>query len=273
MLRFFFLCWFMPVLLFPAIGLARAQTPNEQAAYTALYYTPVAGLPPLFPSMDTSSRASGSSLVLHGRVGEMQRRDGLSLKTMGAGIEAPMGHWTLSGTVAYLSASCGPDWAGDPDCDGDIMFGANVTRTLMIKPIGEPPPAPKGKRPSRSSTNEVFLLGFEGSAGFSPRQGEQALALSAGVPLALAIRNGDTRIIPFITPGIGYGRMGNVDYYDDGVTASYGSIAPMLGGGLGLQFGKSGIGATLGFQKVFKSDGGTTQFGLGMTWQGLTASR
>ena len=271
MLRFFHLfCWYMPVLMLIAGTPVRGQTPAEQSAYVALYYTPVAGLPPLAPGMDTTSRNSGSSLLLHGRIGEMQRRDGLSLKTMGVGIEMPMGHWNLSGTVAYLSASCGPDWAGDSDCDGDIMLGASARRTLLIKPIGEPPPTPKGKRaaPSRSS-NEVFLLGFEGSAGFSPRQGEQALALSAGMPLALAFRNGDTQFIPFITPGIGYGRLGHVTYDENLPDASYGSLAPMLGGGIGLQFGKSGVGATLGFQKVFKSDGGTTQFGVGMTWQGL----
>jgi hypothetical protein len=275
MLRFiFWVCWFMPVLMFLA-GTARAQSAGEQSAYVALYYTPVAGLPPLVPSMDTSSHSSGSSLVLHGRLGEMERRGGLSLKTMGVGIEMPMGHWNFSGTLAYLSASCGPDWAGDSDCDGDIMLGASARRTLLSSPIGEPPPAAKagGKRPSKPSNNEVFLLGFEGSAGFSPRQGEQALALSAGLPLALSFRNGDTRITPFVTPGLGYGRLGHVTYDEELPDASYGSFAPMLGGGIGVQFGKSGVGATLGFQKVFKSDGGTTQFGVGMTWQGLTSSR
>ena len=40
-----------------------------------------------------------------------------------------------------------------------------------------------------------------------------------------------------------------------------------------LKFCKSCVGATLAFQKVCKSDGGTTQLGLGMTWQGLTSSR
>ena len=99
------------------------------------------------------------------------------------------------------------------------------------------------------------------------------MALSAGLPLALALRNGDMHIIPFITPGLGYGRMGHVVYDEDVGESSYGSIAPMLGGGIGVQFGKSGVGATLGFQKVFKSDGGTTQFGVGMTWQGLTSGR
>lgn len=273
MLRFiFWLCWFMPVLMFIA-GTARGQSAGEQSAYVALYYTPVAGLPPLAPSMDTSSHVSGSSLVLHGRLGEMQRRGGLSLKTMGVGIEAPMGHWSFTGTLAYLTASCGPDWAGDSDCDGDIMLGATARRTLLSRPIGEPPAPAKGKRPSRPSNNAVFLLGFEGSAGFSPRQGEQALALAAGMPLAIAFRNGDTRILPFITPGLGYGRLGHVSYDEDFAETSSGSLAPMLGGGVGLQFGKSGVGATLGFQKVFKSDGGTTQFGVGMTWQGLTSSR
>jgi hypothetical protein len=47
----------------------------------------------------------------------------------------------------------------------------------------------------------------------------------------------------------------------------------MLGGGFGLEFGSSGLGATVGFQRVLKSSGGTTQLGLGLTWQGFTASR
>ena len=268
----FWLCWYMPVLMFLA-GTARAQSANEQSAYVALYYTPVAGLPPVAPSIDTGSRRSGSSFTLRGRVGEMSRRGGLDLKTMGFGVELPMGHWSLGGTLAYISASCGPEWLGDSDCAGDVMLGATARRTFLSRPLGDAPAPVKGKRPSQPSSDERLLVGFEGSAGFSPRQGEQALALAAGIPVAIAIRNGDLTIVPFVTPGLGYGRLNNVNYEGDEFNTSHGSLAPMIGGGVELQFGKSGVGATLGFQKVFKSDGGTTQLGVGMTWQGLTSSR
>jgi hypothetical protein len=272
MFRILFLCWFIPVLMFVA-GTARAQTASndQQSAYVALYYTPVAGLPPLAPSFDTSSHNSGSRVVLQGRYGQMNRGGELWLKTMGVGVEIPMGHWNLAGTMAYLAANCTPDWRDVHDCTGDIMLGATARRTFLNRPLGDSPAPVKGKRPARPPNDESFLVGFEGAVGFSPRQSEQALALSAGVPVALAFRNGDVRILPFITPGLGYGRLGHVIFEDEDAYTSHGSILPMLGGGLGLEFGKSGVGVNLGFQKVFKSYGGTTQLGLGMTWQGLTS--
>ena len=137
MFRFNFsvICWFMPVLMF-LVGTARAQSANETSAYVALYYTPVAGLPPLAPSADTSSRRSGSGFLLQGRMGEMSRRYGLNLKTMGLGVEFPMGRWNVGGTLAYISASCGPEWANDSDCAGDIMLGGTARRTLLSRPLG-----------------------------------------------------------------------------------------------------------------------------------------
>jgi len=268
MFRIPYACWlsltFTFLLSVPALG----QSANEAAAYVALYYTPVAGLPPLAPSTDTSSHPLGSGLVMQGRLGQMSRRGDLTLRTMGVGVELPVGHWSMSGTLAYLSANCGPDWAGDNDCAGDIMIGASARRTLLRRPLGDAPPV-KGKRGAQQSNDQQFLVAFEGSGGFSPRLGEQALALAAGLPLALSFRNGDMHFVPFITPGLGFGRMGNVVYTGDDFATSHGSLAPMLGGGIGLEFGRSGIGTTLGFQKVFKSTGGTTQLGLGMTWQGV----
>jgi hypothetical protein len=271
MFRLSYVCWlsltFTFILGVPALG----QNANEAAAYVALYYTPVAGLPPLAPKTDTSSHPLGSGLVMQGRLGQMSRRGDLTLRTMGFGVELPVGHWSISGTLAYLSASCGPDWAGDNDCASDIMIGASARRTLLVRPLGDAP-AVKGKRSSQTS-GQQFLVGFEGSAGFSPRLGEQALALAAGLPVALAFRNGDVRFLPFITPGLGYGRMGNVAYFQDEFKTSHGSLVPMLGGGIGTEFGRSGLGATLSFEKVFRSTGGTTQLGVGMTWQGVPMTR
>jgi hypothetical protein len=80
------------------------------------------------------------------------------------------------------------------------------------------------------------------------------------------------RIMPFITPGLGYGRMGHT-VYDDEPPTSYGTYTFLVGGGVGLQFGRSGLGTSLSFQKVLNGEGSATQLGIGMTWQGLTARR
>jgi hypothetical protein len=99
------------------------------------------------------------------------------------------------------------------------------------------------------------------------------MAVAAGLPTALAIQSGTVRIMPFVTPGVGYGRLGSVAEFEDEPPAAHGGIAFMIGGGLGLEFGASGIGANVGFQRVLKSAGGTTQLGIGVTWNGVTSGR
>jgi hypothetical protein len=162
-------------------------------------------------------------------------------------------------------------WAGDTDCAGDIMVGGSVRTTLATKPLGGAAPPPRQKRGSRATRpahDNSLLVGFDGSLGFSPRQGEQALAIAGAVPTAIVLTRGDLKILPFLSPGLGYGRLGNVSYFEDEPPRAHGAMAFMLGGGVGLEFGRSGIGASVGFQRVFKSSGGATQLGLGMTWSG-----
>lgn len=241
---------------------ARAQSADEQSAYVALVYTPVAGLSPLAPFRDSDWR-TGQRVTFQGRFGHMSRRGGLSLNTMGVGVELPVQRWRLSGTMAYLSASCGALWAGETDCSGDVMFGASARTILTTSPLSG---GTGTRRGTARSNDDAFTVGFEASAGYSPRQGESAMAIAGSFPSGVVIRNGDIRIAPFLAPGLGYGRLGHVAYIDDDVATSHGSVAFMMGGGLGLQFIRSGIGVTAGFQKVFKSDGGATQLGLGVRW-------
>ena len=259
-----------------ALNTSRAQSADEQSAYVALIYTPVAGLPPLPPVSDSLGRTGASGVSLLGRLGHMSRGGGLSLNAFGVGVEVPRGRMRLGATLAYMSASCGAAWDGDSDCAGDIMLGGSV-RTLLTNRVvgqGNPPPPVKGKRaPARASNEPRLMVGFDGSVGYSPRQGETAMAIGAGIPTALAFQSGTVRITPFITPGIGYGRLSNVAYFEDEAATSHGTFALMLGGGLGLEFGTSGIGANVGFQRVLKGHGGTTQLGIGMSWQGLTSPR
>jgi|SRR5687768_4003021 len=257
-----------------AVNTSAAQSADEQAAYAALIYTPVAGLSPLPPVADSLGRNLGSGVKLLGRFGHMSRGGGsLSLNTFGVGVEVPRGRMRLGATLAYLSASCNWEWKGDDDCAGDIMIGGSIRTLLTNRPLGASDPPQKGRQRAKPSNDSRLLVGFDGSVGYSPRQGESAMAIAAGLPTAVALHSGTVRIVPFITPGIGYGRLGNVSYCDCEAPAPHGTFALMIGGGVGLEFGTSGIGANVGFQRVLKSSGGATQLGVGVTWQGLTAAR
>ena len=260
------------VALSAAVNASVAQSADEQAAYAALIYTPVAGLPPLPPIADSLSRNSGSGVSLLGRLGHMSRGGGsLALNAFGVGVEVPRGRMRLGATLAYLTASCSMEWKGDDDCAGDIMIGGSVRTLLTSRSLGASGPPPKGRQRAKTSNDGRLVVGFDGSVGYSPRQGESAMAIAAGIPTAVALQSGTVRIMPFITPGIGYGRLGNVTYCECEDPAPHGTFALMIGGGLGLEFGASGIGANVGFQRVLKSSGGATQLGVGVTWHGLSA--
>jgi hypothetical protein len=236
---------------------------DEQAAYVALIYTPVGGLTPLAPHDQVTVARGRSTLTWQGRLGRFTRSGGLSATLLAVGAELPRGRWRLGGTLAFASVSCGPDWEGDSDCSGDIMVGGSARTTLLKKPLDRT----DGSARSASSGNSL-LVGFDGSVGFSPRSGEQAFSLAGAVPVAISFEGRDTRIVPFLSPGLGYGRLGNVEYWDDEAPTSHGTFLLMMGGGVGFEFKRSGIGATLRFQKALKSDDGATSIGLGMTWQG-----
>ena len=250
---------------------ATAQSSDQQSAYVALIYTPVAGLPPMAPVTDSLGK-SGISLI--GRLGHTSRDGGLTLTSYAVGVEIPRGRMRLGATLGYLSASCGFEWEGDDDCAGDIMVGGSARGLITSKPLGESEPPSKGKKASSPSSNQgKLIVGFDGSVGYSPRQGETAIAAAANLPTGVALQSGSVRIMPFLTPGVAYGRLGNVAFEEDEAPTSHGAITFVIGGGVGLQFGTSGIGANVGFQRVLKGYGGATQLGIGMTWNGVTAAR
>ena len=261
------------VALGAAAGAAAAQSADEQSAYVALLYTPVGGLPPLPPVSDSLARRSGVSLL--GRLGHTSRGEGaLTLTSYALGVEVPRGRIRLGATLGYLSASCGAEWqGGGDDCAGDIMIGGSVRSMIANRSLsGNDAPA-HGKKSSSSGSDGRLIVGFDGNVGYSPRQGENAIAAAASLPTGLALQSGSVRIMPFLTPGLAYGRLNNVAYEDvDEEPTSHGAITFMIGGGAGLQFGTSGVGATVGFQRVMKSQGGATQLGIGMTWSGMTGA-
>jgi len=259
------------VALGAAAGAAAAQSADEQSAYVALLYTPVGGLPPLPPVSDSLARKSGVSLL--GRLGHTSRGEGaLTLTSYALSVEVPRGRMRLGATLGYLSASCGVEWqGGDDDCAGDIMIGGSMRSMITNRSLSGNDAPVHGKKSSSDSDGRL-IVGFDANVGYSPRQGENAIAAAASLPTGLALQSGSVRIMPFLTPGLAYGRLNNVAYEGDDAPTSYGAITFMIGGGVGLQFGTSGVGANLGFQRVMKSQGGATQLGIGMTWSGVTSA-
>jgi hypothetical protein len=74
------------VALSAAVNASAAQSADEQAAYAAFIYTPVAGLPPLPPIADSVSRNNGSGVSLLGRLGHMSRDGGALAAAMAIAV-------------------------------------------------------------------------------------------------------------------------------------------------------------------------------------------
>ena len=250
---------------------AAAQSDAEVSGYLALSYTPIGALTPLPPILGAAVPASGSRYALQGRYGRLSPSSGLSNSTIGAGVEFPAGRWSLGGTLGYLSVSCTEEWEDFSDCDSDIMLGGSARTTLLSRPMEGRAPHAEGT--AQRSVPKTLVIGFDVSGGYSPRQGEHAIALAVGVPAGISIESENMRVLPFLTPGIGYGRLSSTSFDEDAPSTSYASTLLMVGGGVGIQFKSSGIGATLGFQKILKTGGSGTALGLAMSWTGAGRAR
>ncbi|HEY8793666.1 MAG TPA: hypothetical protein VIM15_01890 [Gemmatimonadaceae bacterium] len=66
------------------------------------------------------------------------------------------------------------------------------------------------------------------------------------------------QFVPFVSPGFGWGHITDSNNSESGTRF-------MLGGGVEIVSSNSGLGFTLGAQKVF-IDGGKLVFGAGVTW-------
>ena len=130
-------------------------------------------------------------------------------------------------------------------CDGHVIGGANVEGRLASVKLGSTVDAAR------------ITIGLNSEAGFGIRSGLTAFSLTGGVPVALVSGPPSVRIAPFITPGIGFGRVsGNGD--------SVNGTRFMLGGGVTFQSMRTGVGATVGFQKAFIQNG-ETMLGVSLT--------
>lgn len=220
---------------------AQAQGPSvgDIAGYLALSTTPAGAMTPTVTNA-MLGRIS-KSYEIAGRYAHLSQ-DGGGFNSFGASASMPVSGFTLGGTLGYWSSSC-------DGCDGSMMLGLNAETNLSSMKIGE------GKNPNRLN------IGARGDFGWgNPKEGTTSLTslgLSAVVPVTLVLRNGSMTFAPFITPGMGWGRISA-----DGSSES--GTRPLMGLGLGMM-NANGWGVSVGMQKVF-IDQGKSVFGLNVSY-------
>jgi hypothetical protein len=208
---------------------AVAQDVGDIAAYAALTFSPTGGLVPLPPPI----AGRGTSFLL--RYGMLDFGGGgptLNNFVAGGDFSAGTGRFGLS--LGY--ATC-------DGCEGNIMAGMDYTASL---------------------TQGKAMVAVRPAIGFSkPTEGSgSGLSLAVSFPLGVDLSAGGDgpHLIPYLTPGFGYGRISGGDESESGTR-------PMLGGGFAIVSRRSGLGVHFGFNKTFIEDGETT-FGLGLSLGG-----
>ena len=215
---------------------AAAQSVSDAAAYFALISTPQGALPPILsePMLGRVMRSMDVALR-YGHVG----LDGGSLNSFDVRLGFPMGTRSMFGVNAgYQDVSC------RGNCDGHFMLGANAEGRLTSSTVGSGADAAK------------LTVGLNGEVGLGKRDDITAVGFTAGLPVALLAGTPTLRIAPFLTPGLG---VGHASINGDGETG----VRFLLGGGVTFESLTSGIGANVGFQKVFINHG-KTMFGLSL---------
>jgi len=215
---------------------AAAQRVGDAAAYFALVSTPQGALPPILSEPMLGRVMQSMDVALrYGHVG----LDGGSLNSYDVRLGFPLGAKSMFGVNAgYQDLSC------PGNCDGHFMIGANAEGRLTSSTVGSGVDAAK------------LTVGLNGEVGLGRRSDVTAVGFTAGLPVALLAGTPTMRIAPFLTPAIG---VGHASINGDGDTGT----RFLLGGGVTFESLTSGIGANVGFQKVFINHG-KTMFGLSL---------
>ena len=215
---------------------AQAQDDEGVFGYVALLGTPTAAFAPIATPAMMGAQQIGLGYSF--RYGKVTGDD--APNSFGAGVS--YGH--TSGTWGFTAAYNSPSVDG---IDGYMMLGGNYARTLTNIAMS-----------ATSSLN----IGLDAGLGWGSTEilATDATMLSAAlnVPVSTVMGSGAWRFVPFVQPGLGYGRISAEDESESGTKF-------MLGLGLGIQDQTRGIGFNVGMQKVFQ-DEGENVIGLGFSW-------
>jgi len=213
---------------------------KNTAAYVALSFTPVGALPPLLtrsmaggPAGTGGTAAEGFQpqlVVRYGRgtFGFDDAGDNVHVNAFGLTGLLPAGQAaTLSATAAIIDPDCS-------DCQSQWMFSVGSDVAWGGAPVGREVGSPR------------LTIGLNGELGFTTEDEMRGLSLTAGVPVALVASSGAVKVVPFLTPAIGYGRSRvAADEPEEG------AIRFLLGGGVSLLNVASALRIHGSFQKIF----------------------
>jgi hypothetical protein len=221
---------------------ARAQDVGDYAAYLALIFTPAGGLAP------TPPRVAGSPTAFQLHYGYMSEpffEPDESTHRVAITADVSAGAARVGLTAGYVM-NCAD---GCESTDRAVMLGASVAGTVFgrVEP-GEP-----------AGTN--WSVGASGSIGYAFPTGDESdfnmLSLAASLPVSLRA-GARGQFIPFVAPGVGWGRVSGSDDSESGVRF-------MLGGGLGFTSAGGALNISIGAQKVFIEEGATL-IGVQLGW-------
>lgn len=268
--------------LFP-LPISEGPSASDVAAYLALSSTPIGGLPPMMTAQVNGPTPGG--FAVRAQFGYIDEDGPTSRRILGGGLDIAVGRSTFGVTGGYVDFACDQGALDDAlggtgprisiECKGGLMAGVNWTTPLVTTPLG-------------ASGNTTLVLGVDGAAGYGSGDlltitatdpnfpltasfSIEARALSAGLglPVALVAKSGALTLVPHLTPRIGYGRATIKVPFADAIGTNTEETESgarfMLGGGLDLHIANSGLGVSVGFQKVFV-DGGNTLIGAGLSY-------
>jgi hypothetical protein len=229
---------------------AAAQSVSEIAAFNALMFTPIGGLPPIMTSSISADVQRSAQLAFRYGYISGNSRDALfggDLNSFGISGLFPMGVGsTFSLTGGVSSPQC-------DECDASLMLSVGGDMRLTSMPMGTERDAAR------------LTISLNGEFGFGKPKVPLGIVSSVwsgavGLPIGLVSGGGSAgmRIVPFITPAFGFG---NVDFRGDIETESGSRF--MLGGGVGIYNRTSSVALNVGFQYI-PIDNGGTQIGLAL---------
>jgi hypothetical protein len=208
----------------------RGQSDNNGAGWVALMVTPIGALTPIGPAAANDTMWYQLQL----RYGHWQSEGVANMHTFGFGVALRTGSTRMVIEFGYArDASC-------QDCNY-TMLGVDLDVPLIQQ--------------TESETGRLRVA-LNPAAGIGDGSGT-AVSGALSVPFSVAFPAGDMSLIPFISPGIGYGRSwaGN---------ESAGAPRSILAAGIRVARERSALRVTISAHKVFLT-GAPMVYGVGLS--------
>ena len=260
-----------------------AQFPDEpsegnesaQAAYFALSNTPLGGVPSVI-SRALLARPARMSFRTH--AGFTDEEGELSRRLLALGLDIPVASGSVGLSAGISDFVCDfsefEAFGFGGDCGSMYTAATTLTVPLISSAKGANGHLVLGFDAglAYATGNDILKLTFSDFGGSQTITADgQGLAASMGIPIAFVSRGGGIAFAPHLAPRVGYGRatqtVTSTDDTGNSTTdkATESGAIFMLGGGVSVEFERSGVAVDLGFQKSFVKDTNMT-IGIGFSF-------